>query len=97
MGFWHNRLPDMDTLGRLSYRFWCKFAEFGTGFWTGYEPWCAVWTKDGTADQQYPLTTILAKKFGISMEERLLEESMVARLALRVCTAAMAEICAEPR
>ncbi len=39
-------------LGRLSIVSGANSAEFGTSFWTGYEPWCAVWTRCFTADQQ---------------------------------------------
>ncbi len=81
-------IPDTWTLraGCLSFR--CKFAEFGTSL-TGYLSWCAVWTRCLQLINNILLTTILAKKFGISMEEAV-EESMVARLTEEF-TAAMAE------
>ncbi len=42
------------------YRFWCKFAEFGTSFFDRrYEPWCAVWTRClQLINNNIPLTTI---------------------------------------
>ncbi len=54
----------MDTLGRLSIVSGANL-RVAPRFWTGYEPWCAVWTDAlQLINNNIQVTTILAKKFG---------------------------------
>ncbi len=90
----HSRLYQTWTLWVTVYRFWCKFAEIWR--WILDRLRAVVRCLDKMLwliSNNIPLTTILAKV--PFLWKRLLEESMVARLALRVYR--HGGICAEPR
>ncbi len=80
----------MDTLGKEAvYRFWCKICRVALVL-NGLRAVVLSSDKDAlTINNNIPLTTILAKKF-VFLWKRL-QNQLVARLALRSSTAAMAE------
>ncbi len=79
------------TPGQAAHRFRCKFAEFGTSFWT-HEPCCLDRDALQLTNNNILLTTILAK-FGIA--GRGYSRINGGKVSAEEFTAAMAEY-AEP-